>query len=377
MKILNIDEEGRYGGPERRIVNIASILKRYGIHTTVVIPQMDSTYFQDACISKNVRYEILDLTRLTLDKKILFKYIIRFPKEIYLLIKYIRKFNFNVVHINGSYQFKSALSAWLAGSTVIWHLNDTYAHPLVLIAFKCVNKICKPTHIIAGKRVGVYYLNEDEQSKAIEIHAPVDTDQFYPKKRILDTNTNAVVISTVTSSAPSKGLDVFIETAHRIWLQNPNVKFHVACPIRVSGEQFYKNCLKRLKYLNTKAQKNVSIEFFGFVESVPEFLRHSDVFLYTSRTEASPTAVWEAMATGLPVVTTDVGSVKQHIRDGVEGYVCPVNDVEALSAAVLSIIDVNNFENFGKRTRAKALETLSLEKAAKLHADIYIELANG
>jgi len=376
LKILNIDEEGRYGGPERRIVNIASVLNRHGIQTTVLLPHLDSTYFQDACILKDVRYEILDLTRLTLDKKILFKYIIKFPKEIYVLIKYIRKFNFNVVDINGSYQFKSALSAWLAGSKVVWHLNDTYAHPLVLIAFKCVNKICKPTHIIAGERVGVYYLTEEEKSKAIEIHAPVDTDQFYPKKQILNTNTKAVVISTVTNSSESKGLDVFIETAYRIWLKNPNVKFHVACPIRVSGEQFYKNCLKRLKYLNTKAQKDIPIEFFGFVESVPDFLRYSDVFFYTSRTEASPTAVWEAMATGLPVVTTDVGSVKQHIRDGVEGYVCAVNDVEALSAAILSIIDDNNFENFGKCARAKALEALSIEKAAKLHADIYTELAN-
>ncbi len=59
-----------------------------------------------------------------------------------------------------------------------------------------------------------------------------------------------------------------------------------------------------------------------------------DVCLVTSRQEGGPKAVLEAMATGVPLVTTRVGQATELVRDGENGLLADVDDVEALVAAV-------------------------------------------
>ena len=371
MKVLNIDEEGRFGGPERRIVGVAVALNEKNIQTTVLMPIAQSSYFQQACTDRAVLFACLDITRLTLDKKILVKYVLGFVNELIKIRRYIKDGDFDIVHVNGSYQFKSGLAAFLSGSKVVWHLNDTYAHPLVRFAFAMVSKFSRPVFVVAGQKVGEYYLEEGRRNRAMEIHAPVDTKLFYPREDPLIKDKKIIVVSTVTNSAAAKGLDVFIESAYKIWLKNPNVEFHVACPVRESGKAFYNDCLMRIEELFGTEKIASPIKLFDFVDSVPDFLRRSDLFLYTSRTEASPTAVWEAMASGLPIVTTDVGSVRQYVREGFVGYVCKLDDVDDLSNSVLDIIGSNSFKKMSKHSRKAALDLLSIERAASLHSEIY------
>ena len=59
-----------------------------------------------------------------------------------------------------------------------------------------------------------------------------------------------------------------------------------------------------------------------------------DVCLVTSRQEGGPKAVLEAMATGVPLVTTRVGQAAELVRDGENGLLADVDDVDALVAAV-------------------------------------------
>ena len=54
MKICSIDEEGRYGGPEKRIIEIANALKRYKISTHVVFPIRDSDRFSKEIKKLNI-----------------------------------------------------------------------------------------------------------------------------------------------------------------------------------------------------------------------------------------------------------------------------------------------------------------------------------
>ena len=70
------------------------------------------------------------------------------------------------------------------------------------------------------------------------------------------------------------------------------------------------------------------------IDDVPSFLRAADICVFTSVSEASPSTVWEAMSMGRAVVTTDVGSVSQYIRDGKSGFVVPIRDVKALAQRV-------------------------------------------
>jgi glycosyltransferase involved in cell wall biosynthesis len=65
----------------------------------------------------------------------------------------------------------------------------------------------------------------------------------------------------------------------------------------------------------------------------------ADVCLVTSRQEGGPKAVLEAMASGVPLVTTRVGQATELVRDGENGVLAEVDDVDALAAAVQRVHD--------------------------------------
>jgi glycosyltransferase involved in cell wall biosynthesis len=79
---------------------------------------------------------------------------------------------------------------------------------------------------------------------------------------------------------------------------------------------------------------------FQHVDNVPHYEVHhyfqrADVFVYPSLHEGSAIAIYEALASGLPVITTpNSGSV---VRDGVDGFVVPIRDVDALTEKILAL----------------------------------------
>ena len=68
--------------------------------------------------------------------------------------------------------------------------------------------------------------------------------------------------------------------------------------------------------------------------AVRDRLRQSDVFVLPSLSEGFCNAAVEAMACGLPVVMTNCGGVREGVADGVEGFIVPVRDPEAMAAAI-------------------------------------------
>jgi 1,4-alpha-glucan branching enzyme len=82
------------------------------------------------------------------------------------------------------------------------------------------------------------------------------------------------------------------------------------------------------------------VEFVGWVEPLElgTFLGSGDVFVHPARWEPFGVAVIEAQAAGLPVVGSDrTAAVLDRVRDGVNGYVVPAGDVEALARALRRI----------------------------------------
>ena len=107
----------------------------------------------------------------------------------------------------------------------------------------------------------------------------------------------------------------------------------------VSGRPLSSQVLyyQKLKALVSKLKIN-NIHFIGFSNNVPSLLKSVDIYICASVTEGSPISVWEAMSMGIPVVTTDVGDVKEYIKDGISGFVVPVKNVGLLSNRVNKLI---------------------------------------
>ncbi len=122
-------------------------------------------------------------------------------------------------------------------------------------------------------------------------------------------------------------------------------------------------------------QKNVRVSFLGKMsqsEIVP-VLQRSDVFISSSLHEGMSNAVLEAMACGLPIITTNTGGAEELV-DG-NGSIVPVQDSAALRSAVLACIQMpERLLEMSQLSRQKALE-LSWQNAARRYRNLYVEAA--
>jgi glycosyltransferase involved in cell wall biosynthesis len=116
--------------------------------------------------------------------------------------------------------------------------------------------------------------------------------------------------------------------------------------------------------------------FLGHRPDVDRILPALDVFALTSVSEGLPNTVLEAMATGLPVISTDVGGVDELVVDGETGLLVPARDAGAFSAAILKLAgDRGLREEMGAKGRKRATAQFGLPTMLAGYARVYKESA--
>jgi glycosyltransferase involved in cell wall biosynthesis len=119
------------------------------------------------------------------------------------------------------------------------------------------------------------------------------------------------------------------------------------------------------------------VRFLGFRSDVPDLLAASDFFLLPSRTEGLPLSMLEAMTHGLPAIATPVGGIPEVIRPGEHGFLVPVDDAPALSAAMSQLCaDPALLRAMGDQARHRALSEFSFERMTREYLELYARLLN-
>jgi N-acetyl-alpha-D-glucosaminyl L-malate synthase BshA len=112
--------------------------------------------------------------------------------------------------------------------------------------------------------------------------------------------------------------------------------------------------------------------FLGKQETVAELLACADLFLLPSASESFGLAALEAMASGTPVVATDVGGLPEVVEDGVTGFLAPVGDVEAMAAKSLELLrDKARWLQMSQAARAFAIERFSAARVVPIYERFY------
>src|SRR5205085_157391 len=97
------------------------------------------------------------------------------------------------------------------------------------------------------------------------------------------------------------------------------------------------------------------LAFLGRRGDVPRLLRQADVLVLTSDYEGCPNVVLEAMAAGVPVVTTPAGDAGRVVQDGVTGFVTPFDDTEGLAARLVRLCNAPDLRaRLGQAARRRA-----------------------
>jgi glycosyltransferase involved in cell wall biosynthesis len=201
-------------------------------------------------------------------------------------------------------------------------------------------------------------------------HVPkgVDADRFRPDgasvRQSLGLEHKRVVLA-IARLVPIKNLALLLEAVAIVRQRVGDVHLLIA------GDGPERGALRRLAADRGLAD---AVTFAGSIpfEDTPGFYRSADVFALSSTFDNSPNVVLEAMASGLPVVTTDVGGAAEFVTHRVGGLVVPPGDAVAFAAALERyLISPSAARAAGDSNRLKATTAFSWRASALRLLGVY------
>lgn len=159
-------------------------------------------------------------------------------------------------------------------------------------------------------------------------------DDFYFREDTCQ-GSEAVVLM-VSHFRPPKRVEVLLESVGLLLREGRSLKLRLVGPYDPAS---YKNfLLERVKALGIEKQ----VDFVGYVPlggPLRAELRAADIFAFPSATEGNPRVLLEAAANSLPIVTTEVGSVRQMYTNKESALIVPIGDSQPMANAIIQLID--------------------------------------
>ena len=212
---------------------------------------------------------------------------------------------------------------------------------------------------------GVFFQNPDDQvlfsdrgllspnvSSWVVNGSGVDTAQFVPAPL----PNGKPVFLMIARLLGDKGVREYVEAARSIKNSNPDITFQLVGWIDSNPDAIAQTELDGWIADGT-------LEFLGKLDDVRPAIAGSTVYVLPSYREGTPRTVLEAMAMGRPIITTDAPGCRETVIHGDNGFLVPVQSVDALVQAMLEFIeDPALATRMGKRSREFAEEKYDVHK---------------
>ena len=212
-----------------------------------------------------------------------------------------------------------------------------------------------------------------DRARLVKIYNGVNAQQFTPPsreqaaaaKRCLGFGPDDFVVGMVAGFRPEKNHEMFFEGAARVREKIPNLKL-----LAVGGGPLLE------KFRQRYAEQGDWVKFTGDARDVVSALHAMEVgCLLPSMNEGFSNAVVEKMATGLPVIVTDVGGNAEAVINGENGYVIRPLDTAEFARALTDLhADAGRRAAMGRRSRELVEQKFSLEQMCRRHESLYREL---
>jgi len=170
-----------------------------------------------------------------------------------------------------------------------------------------------------------------------------------------------------------KGVHLFVESCISVLEKYPDYTAVIVGPITASNENF----VSQLKDKVIQAGLTDRIAFVGKqnFSDIPSIFSALSVVVALSDNEGFGLTVLEAMSSGAAVLASDAGAWKEVVREGVDGYIVPVNDLSAVIDRLDSLLgDENKIMQMGAAGRQRVLQHYSVEREAEELCEFYKSL---
>lgn len=186
-----------------------------------------------------------------------------------------------------------------------------------------------------------------------------EVDKLYVKT-LLNLPKDSIIITSVGELNKNKNHDVIVRALSIL----KNKKIHyVICGDGPLKEKYQRNKLE-------------NVHILGFRKDIPSILCGTDIFAFPSLREGLGMAALEAMAVGLPLVTSDIHGINDYMDNGKTGYVCNSRSSEQFSVAINKILDNPETMYRISEHNKKSVSYYSVENSVKSTLEIYNELFN-
>ncbi len=218
------------------------------------------------------------------------------------------------------------------------------------------------------------------EKKIIVHYYGTDTKKFYNESRTYAINDRPIKILSVGTLEEKKAQHLVVDALHllRENYNYSNYEYHIV------GSGDYESLIKK-KAERYKLQDKVIVH--GFVphddDRLIHLFREADIFILPSITtrkydkEGIPGTLIEAMANGLPVISTYHAGIPEVIEDGKDGLLTKERDIEAMALALYKLVtDSSLRENLGRSAQQRAIQQLDLTTRTKNLERIYQDILN-
>jgi glycosyltransferase involved in cell wall biosynthesis len=189
------------------------------------------------------------------------------------------------------------------------------------------------------------------REKLFVLENSVDYDRFAQPtvsrseaRRQLGIPANAVVFGTIGRLAPTKGLSYLLEAFCAVRQEVP------LAHLVLLGDGPSRAELERVVAQGSCPE---AIHFLGYRPNIDQLLQGFDVFALSSVAEGMPRVILEAMAAGVPCVSTNVGGIPEMLDHGAAGMLVSPRDAEGLARAMLAWVNMPDAEREARVDRAR------------------------
>jgi glycosyltransferase involved in cell wall biosynthesis len=380
IRALSIIHYPVFGGPHNRNARINPLLEREGVATTVLIPAGPGNA-AERLLQAGMDVVVVPLSRIraTLDLSYHLHWSGQFWADVIRIRKAIREREINVVLINGLVNPQGAIAAKLERVPVVWQILDTYTPRVLRWLIMPIVKMLADVVMCTGHQVAKEHPGATGFSKRLVLfYPPVDLELFANSQErqkfardSLGLSQDVFVVGNVSNIAPLRGHSLFLRAAARLKEQIPGTRFVLLGAMHESHRVYTESLWKEAIALGFTMGDDLIVQNPGtrVAEMAPAF----DVFWMTSvpRSEGIPTVIEEAMALGIPVVSTRVGSIAEIVLEGKTGFLVQPYDTATLTDRTIALYkDISLRDKIANAAHDMAVKNFGASKCARtqLHA---------
>jgi glycosyltransferase involved in cell wall biosynthesis len=249
----------------------------------------------------------------------------------------------------GKFFFSNQMSVFLFEQKLNTFINNYKFYGVSpIIKHLSVKECSKADKILACSQQVKLSVRQQIRDKPISVvYNPVDckrSNQLSNQYCVLDINPTCINFVAIGRLERQKDYPTMLRAFEMAFYFKKNIVLYI---LGIGSE---KNNLESL-VMNFESKN--SIHFTGFVENPFAYLKHSDVLIHSALFEGFGNVFVEALAIGVPILTTDCSSPNEIIINSTHGQIVPTEDVDALCKSILKQQKKNDFVIQSCKERAR------------------------